>query len=86
MAMTLRPAAGGSTLLCPRRSTTREIRGPQRAVDSVKVAETAPARPYCPRIWDSIVMIPMPVIDSGIRATKPAAEKAAEPGASKRAP
>nr|WP_234474756.1 hypothetical protein [Streptomyces sp. MBT98] len=55
-------------------------------MDSVKVAETAPARPYCPRIWDSIVMIPMPVIDSGIRATKPAAEKATEPGALKSAP
>ncbi|MFE7483742.1 hypothetical protein [Streptomyces sp. NPDC057552] len=55
-------------------------------MERVKAAETAPASPYSPRIWDSIVMIPMPAIESGIRATKPAAEKATEPGALKSAP
>nr|WP_236711626.1 hypothetical protein [Streptomyces azureus] len=49
----------------------------------MKVAETAPASPYSPRLWDSIVMIPMPVMEIGIRATKPAAEKATAPGARK---
>lgn len=38
------------------------------------VAESAPASPYRPVIWDTMVTTPMPIMDSGIRPKKPAAE------------
>lgn len=49
------------------------------------VAERAPARPYRPVSWETIVTTPMPIIDSGIRPRNPAAVKRLEPGAANRA-
>ncbi len=49
------------------------------------VADRAPARPYRPVSWEIIVTTPMPIIDSGIRPRRPAAEKALLPGAANRA-
>lgn len=39
--------------------------------------------PYCPVVCEIIVTMPIPSIDSGIRPTRPAAEKALVPGAAK---
>jgi len=49
------------------------------------VTESPPARPYRPVSWEIVVTTPMPVIDTGIRPRKPAAEKPLEPGAANRA-
>ena len=80
-AMTQTPAARGSTLPCPWRSTRREMRGASNAVAKAKVAATAPARVYAPRTCDSMVMMPMPIIGKGRRAMAPASTKPAAPGA-----
>jgi hypothetical protein len=76
-------AAGRATRRCPYRSTRRAICGPNAAAERARAAETAPAIPYSPRSWDSMVTTPMPVIESGSRETKPAAEKPRDPGAAK---
>ena len=75
--------AGRSTRACPYLSTSRDTCGPSTAPDSAQVADRAPARPYCPVTCETIVTMPMPSIDSGIRPTRPAAEKARLPGAAK---
>lgn len=77
--------AGRSTRRCPCRSTSREICGPITAADSAMVADSAPASPYRPVSWETIVTTPMPIIDSGIRPRNPAAENALVPGSANRA-
>ncbi len=66
---------------CPRRSTSQETPGPSAAAATAIVAETAPASPYDPVSWESIVTMPMPAMEIGSRAMNPAEEKARVPGA-----
>lgn len=72
---------GRRTRRCPCRSTSRETCGPSTAADIASVAESAPASPYRPVIWDTMVTTPMPIMDNGIRPKKPAAENPLVPGA-----
>ncbi len=61
-----------------------ETCGPATAAASAMVADSAPASPYRPVSWEIIVTTPMPIIDSGIRPRKPAAEKPLVPGGGER--
>lgn len=81
--ITLVAAAGIATRAWPCRSTNRDTWGLINATASVNVAETAPASAKSPCTRDSIVMMPMPVIESGILARNPAMEKPTAPGAEK---
>jgi hypothetical protein len=83
IAVTVTAVAGRRTSRWPYRSTSRKICGPRAAVAGARAAATAPAKPYYPRSWDTMVTMPIPVIDRGIRATKPAAEKPRLPGGAK---
>lgn len=50
------------------------------AAESATVADRPPASPYRPVSWETIVTIPMPIIDRGIRPRNPATEKLLVPG------
>ncbi len=92
-ALTSRPAiaaaeirvTGRSTRRWPCRSTSRDTCGLSTAEASATVAARAPARPYLPVSRETMVTMPMLVIDSVIRPRKPAAVNDLVPGVSKSA-